>query len=560
MAADSPEPSERGVARRRTHGRRLVACALAALLCLQAPANALAAGSTGTAGSAAAVTASAGDGDVFAQLEGKTAGVMSGTPQDQIIKGNVRDVTLQYFSSSSDMTLALETDKIDYFVLSSTNYPGFAEQYPDFGYISQPMITYETGAIFPKNSRGDELRSEFNAYVARIRESGELEELQRRWLVSGDYEDIDIPESGENGSVTMATSTTLKPFSFMRDGRPAGFDVAIVAGFCREAGLGLTIENVDFAGMLSGIAAEKYDIAAGMISKTEERTGSVSFSDAYYLLDIVAFVRADEFPAADVVMLDDLGTGDASSAAAASRGNALADGIRRTLLDEGRWRQVLSGLGVTLLITGGGFALANVLGAAFCAMSMSRSRALRAISTAYSALMQGLPVVVILMLLYYVAFGRARVDNVLVSAAGFGLVFGAYLAQLFRGGIEGVERGQTEAALASGLTPRQAFLGIVLPQAARSVLPGYFSDLISLLKGTSVVGYIAVMDLTRVGDIIRSNTFEAFVPLLAVAVIYLAIAGALLLLLRAIQARLDPGRAAARRVATATTPTRGGLA
>ncbi len=510
-----------------------------------------------SAAPALAEAAEASSESAFSVLEGKTAGAVTGTPQDEVIRSKVSDTDVLYFSSASDMTLALESHKIDFFSLSSTNYASFVEQYPDFAYIKEPMQVFESGAIFPKTSEADALREEFNAYLAKIEESGELDRLKDVWLNSSDFEDIEVPETGEKGVLTMATSTTLKPLSFMKDGKPVGYDIAVVAGFCRDAGYGLQIENVEFAGVLSGIASGKYDIAACMIAKTEERMKSVNFSDSYFLNEIVAFVRADEYDSSELVTADDLSPALVSAEQISSVDNSLMGKIRRTIVEENRWQQILSGLAVTLAITIGGFALANVLGALFCAASLSKSKVLRALATAYSALMQGLPIVVILMILYYVVFGRSKVNNVVVSAAGFGLVFGAYLAQLFKGGIEGVETGQREAALASGLTERQAFLGIVLPQVVRSILPGYFSNLISLLKGTSIVGYIAVLDLTRAGDIIRSNTYEAFVPLFAVALIYLAIAGLLLLVLQLVQRRLDSRRRPAR---LAGTPTKGGLA
>ena len=147
---------------------------------------------------------------------------------------------------------------------------------------------------------------------------------------------------------------------------------------------------------------------------------------------------------------------------------------------------------------------------------------------------------VILMMLYYIVFGKSDISNVLVAILGFGLVFGAYMAQLFEGGIGGVDKGQWEAALATGLTRRQTFFGIVLPQAIRTMLPGYFSNLISLMKGTAVVGYIAINDLTKVGDIIRSNTYEAIVPLVTIAIIYFIIACLLLWLMSLIKRRLAP--------------------
>lgn len=510
------------------HGRcrAFVLALVAALLLVAAPTTALA-------------------DDAIRQLDGKTAGVMTGTPQDEIVKDNVKDAEILYFNSMTDMVLALDSGKIDFLCVSSVNYYMLAGDYPDLGFIDCALKTYDVGAIFPKTDAGESLRSEFNEYVTGINASGELKELQDYWLMPRDWQNIDIPQSGDKGTVHMATPNTMKPFSMELNGKNAGFDIAVVAGFCKAKGYALQIDNVDFAGALSGIASGMYDIAAGQISWTEERSQSVLFSDFYYTQQLVPIVRAADFPAGEVVQAgasqgtsgssssSSSGSSSDSSSSSGSGDSAQADksvwtSIRRTLVDQGRWKSILSGLATTVVITLAGFAIANILGALLCAMSFSPSRAPRFVARAYSGLMQGLPIVVVLMVLYYVVLGGTKLSNVAVASIGFGLVFAAYLGQLFEGGIRGVEKGQWEAALSSGLTKRQAFLGIVLPQAARSTLAGYFTNLISLMKGTAVVGYIAVADLTKAGDVIRSATYEAFVPILTVAAVYLLLTCAIL--------------------------------
>jgi polar amino acid transport system substrate-binding protein len=471
-----------------------------------------------------------------ASLSGKTAGVMTGTPQDEIVKANVADAEILYFNSSTDLMLALQSGKIDFFVLSSVNYYSLAEQYSDLGYIDADFQTYDVGAIFPMTDNGTSLKAQYDEYVTAITKSGELKQLQDYWLMPNAWENVDIPTTGDNGVLHMATANTQQPFSMELNGKNAGFDIAVAAGFCKAYGYGLQIDNVDFAGMLTGITTGMYDFAAGQISWTEERAKSVLFSDSYYTQKIVPIVRASDFDASQIVVANSAhGDDDSSSSSAASGEKSLLTSIRRTLVDQDRWVSVLCGLGTTLIITFAGFALANLLGALFCAMTLSHSRALKVISRVYSGLMQGLPVVVILMILYYIVFAKSKFSNVAVASIGFGLVFGAYMAQLFEGAINGVDAGQREAAIASGLTERQAFLGIVLPQAARTMLPGYFSNLISLMKGTAIVGYIAVADLTKAGDVIRSATYEAFVPLITVAVIYLLMASLMLLAMQLVK-------------------------
>ena len=467
-------------------------------------------------------------------LEGKKAGVMTGTPQDQIVQANVKNADLQYFNNVTDMQLALQKGKIDYMVLSSVNYYSMAEQYPEFAYINKPLVSYDVGTIFPKTEKGDVLRKQFNAYVQSIQKNGKLKKLQKYWLYPHQWKDISIPESGKNGTIHMATANTLKPFSFMQNDKNAGFDIAIVAGFCKEYGYGLQIDNVEFAGALTGISTGMYDLSAGQISWTEERAQSVNFSDFYYKQKIVAIVNTNTYKGKNIVSASQNKTNEDKK--------SIGSSIKKTLFEQNRWQSILQGFGVTLVITFAGFFLANVLGALLCAMSLSKYKVLHVISDVYSALMQGLPIVVVLMMLYYIVFAQSRMSNILVAILGFGLVFAAYMEQLFAGGIASVDRGQWEAAQAMGLSKRQTFNGIVVPQAIRTILPGYFSNLISLMKGTAIVGYIAVTDLTKVGDIIRSSTYEAVIPLITIAIIYLLMAGLLLLMMKMIQKKLAPKR------------------
>ena len=469
----------------------------------------------------------------LAPLANKTAGVLTGTPQDSIVEANVEGATLEYFNNASDMQLALESNKIDFFVLSTINYFGMADQYPDFAYIDQPLTSFDIGAIFPMNEDGDALRQQYNQYLAQLKENGELERLNTFWLIDQDKEEIEIPTTGENGVLHMATANTQIPFSYMYNEKNVGFDIAVAAGFCKEYGYGLDIENVEFAGAISGIAAGKYDFAASQIAYTEERAESVYYSDFYTSQEIVAIVKAENFQDADLAVKDQDATKES---------NGILASIKKTLVDENRWMQILKGLEVTLIITFAGFILANILGALVCAMAMSDSKILKFIAGLYSGLMQGLPIVVILMILYYVIFGHSRISNVLVAVVGFGFIFGAYMAQLFEGAIRSVDKGQWEAALAIGFTKRETFNGIILPQAIRTMVRGYFSQLISLMKGTAVVGYIAITDLTKVGDIIRSNTYEAIVPLVTIALIYLVMAALMIFIMHLISQALLPKR------------------
>ncbi len=154
-------------------------------------------------------------------------------------------------------------------------------------------------------------------------------------------------------------------------------------------------------------------------------------------------------------------------------------------------------------------------------------------------ILQGTPTVVLLMILYYVVFGKTGLDAVWVAVIGFTLNFGAYGSEIMRTAIEGVPAGQREAALALGYSERQAFHDFIFPQAAVRFLPVLRGEMISLLKSTSAVGYIAVQDLTKMSNIIRSRTYEAFFPLITTALIYFALAWILTSVMQRILDRVD---------------------
>ena len=213
-----------------------------------------------------------------------------------------------------------------------------------------------------------------------------------------------------------------------------------------------------------------------------------------------------------------------------------------------------NGIGVTIFISILSAVFGTVLGFLICLMRLSKNKVADAIAITYIRILQGTPMVVLLMILFYVVFARTGIDGVWVAIIGFGMNFGAYVSEMMRTGIEAVDRGQMEAALALGYSKPRAFFKIVVPQAARHFLPVYQGEFISLVKMTSVVGYIAIHDLTKASDIIRSRTYEAFFPLVTTAIIYFIIAWLLTRALTAIQKRIDPVRRRNRRKPSVSFP------
>ena len=213
---------------------------------------------------------------------------------------------------------------------------------------------------------------------------------------------------------------------------------------------------------------------------------------------------------------------------------SLTESFYNNLIVEDRYMMILNGLQVTLIITLFAAILGTLLGGLVCWMRMSRRAWLRQTAKVYIDLMRGMPVLVLLMLMYYVVMAPLDTTGIVVAIVTFAMNTAAYISEMLRTTIQGIDRGQTEAGLALGFTKRQTFLRVVLPQVIKAVMPVYQGEIISLLKGTSIVGYIAVADMTRASDLIRSRTFDAFFPLIITAIIYFVAAWLIGLLLQSL--------------------------
>ncbi len=219
------------------------------------------------------------------------------------------------------------------------------------------------------------------------------------------------------------------------------------------------------------------------------------------------------------------------------------DSFYINFIKDDRWKYLSDGFLVTLEIAFFAVLLGILLGFAVAIIRSTHDktgklRFLNLLCKIYLTVIRGTPVVVQLLIIYFVIFGSVNVSKVLVAIVAFGVNSGAYVAEIIRSGIMSIDKGQFEAGRSLGLSYLQTMVYIILPQAFKNVLPALGNEFIVLLKETSVSGYIALQDLTKAGDIIRSQTYTAFMPLIAVAMIYLAVVMLFSFLLGKLERRL----------------------
>ena len=269
--------------------------------------------------------------------------------------------------------------------------------------------------------------------------------------------------------------------------------------------------------------------SCGGIAYTAERAESVLYSEPAYEGSSMVVVLKGEATAP-------------TAAGATSFWDGIVSSFNKTFVREKRWQLFGRGVLTTLTITVASILLGTALGFFMFMLCRNGNRAANAVTNFCLWLVQGMPMVVLLMILYYVVFGNMAISGIPVAVIGFTLTFGASVFGLMKMGVGAVDVGQYEAAYALGYSNRRTFFRIILPQALPHVLPAYRGEIVGLIKATAVVGYIAVQDLTKMGDIVRSRTYEAFFPLIAVTVIYFVLEGVLRRLVSRVTIQFNPRR------------------
>ncbi len=448
---------------------------------------------------------------------------------------------IEYYNSTPDMAYLVSTGKLDGFINDEPVIRYVALGVPNLAYIHAGFEPLNIVVAFPMNPAGKALRDEMNEFIEKLRAAGTLAALDSLWLGNDEAKKVvEFPKAmpGKR-TLKMGTSAISAPFEYIKDGKVVGYEMDLMARFCKEYGYGLELNDVPFESLLLGLETNTYDFVASTLSDMPSISEHFYESNAIYVSECVMAVQILD----EKNVLSPAKNGGASdSAAIVEEGliTSLKSSFVRTFVMESRWKLVVNGIGVTIFISILSAVFGTILGFLICLMRLSRNKVADAIAITYIRILQGTPMVVLLMILFYVVFARTGLDGVWVAIIGFGMNFGAYVSEMMRTGIEAVDKGQMEAALALGYTKPRAFFKIVVPQAARHFLPVYQGEFISLVKMTSVVGYIAIHDLTKASDIIRSRTYEAFFPLVTTAIIYFIIAWVLTRALTAIQKRIDP--------------------
>lgn len=462
-------------------------------------------------------------------LADKRIAVQIGTVYDIYATETFPQATVLQYPTYQEVTLAVSAGKADAGLSDSDTLAEVMRVNTDLVIFGDPIMQSPVAAGFAKTSGA--LRAEFNAFLAGIRQNGIWEDMSTRWMVERRRDMPDLPPASGEDALVVGISSGGFPFAAIQNNELAGFDVELARRFGAHIGREVRFADQEFSGLIAALVSGKIDVIIAGMFDTEERRRQIDFSEPYYIQDSLAFTHRANTGAA---------AADVAPAAGVSFADRVAASFRNNILTERRYLLIWEGLKTTAIISVLATLFGTVLGALVCFMRMSPLRVLNVPARIYISVLRGIPVLVLLMLIFYVVFASVNINPVLVAVVAFGMNFAAYVSEMFRTGIDSIERGQWEGGTAMGFTRTQTFGFIILPQMVQRILPVYKGEFISLVKMTSIVGYIAVQDLTKAGDIIRSRTFDPFFPLIMVAVLYFVIAWLLMQGLDHLERMTDP--------------------
>ena len=467
------------------------------------------------------------------EIAGRDVAAVSGSLQELYLTQHFPTSHVAHLNSEVDGLTMLQTGKVDAMFTPSIVWKMMGKDFPKVVELQDGIDPTPMGIIFRKGN--DDLRTRFNTFLAQYLATHDIEAELNEWA-SPDCQ-LTMPRSdtvtNPVGHLVIATQSAAPPFEFVRDGELVGVEAGLVATFAASEQMTWEFMDVAFSSIINCVQSGKADIGMSIICITPERQQSVDFSDAWYAEESSFLINKEKAPAELIADSDE---------AEKNFWQQTADSFYNNVIKEDRYKILLQGLVATVLVSVLAALLGTLLGALLCFCAMHRSPWVSRPAGLLIEFLRRMPQVVFLMVMFYIVFGSANLDGLWVAVITFALCFGAYTSVIFRSAVESIDKGQMEAALSMGFGRVKAFFCIILPQTVQRAFPVYTGEFIGLVKATSIVGYIAVVDLTKAGDIIRSRTYEAFFPLIIVTILYFLIIWLFAVILRGIEKQTRPQR------------------
>ena len=473
--------------------------------------------------------------ETIEDFDGLPIAVQTAVLYEELIQDRVPNTKFVYHTMPVNMIQDLESGKVAAYLVEGVGYFVHKLNHPQLDTFKEIPGNISASISLPDTAKGKKLKAQLNEFIDNSYKNGLLGDegtLYTYWIKEFNPDTSKIGENdfeftGENGKINVGVEGGYEPFSFLSDDGLAGFDIEFVCRFCVEYGYTPVFYSVPFESIAPGVETGKFDLGMNIVV-SEERNETGLLSDIYYTCPVYLVV---------------MGTGENTvDEVQPTFFQKMQTSFYKTFIRDNRWKMFVSGTGVTVLITICSILIGTVLGFAVYMACRHGNMFANKATNFFMWLIHGMPTVLLLMILYYIIFGASSLSGMWISVIGFSLMFATSMIDMLRVGYSAIGRGQSEAATALGYSDSQSFFKILLPQAAHHFLPIYSNEVVTLIKETSVVGYIAVMDLTKISDLVRSRTYEAFFALILTAVVYFVIQGIMVRLVKIVQKKIDPRR------------------
>lgn len=440
-------------------------------------------------------------------LYGQTVAVCVGTTHDRYLSAHHPQVKLFRVDEAGYAILPVLTGQVSAALMGGALAKVVVRENPALRMVEEAVFEEPIALAFHDPA----LRDDFNRFADSLRACGILQEIVDKWIndpgdLLQDWEAL-FPKTYKGKDFYVAAAWVM-PYAFVRHGRVCGLDAELLGRYCAARGLRPHWRNMGFGGLMAALKAGQADAACGGIAYSQERGRAAHFASPHLYSKATLVVRK------------------APEAKWAPTGffRSLARRFHKSFVVEGRWQLLVLGVYNTLRISFLSLLLGGLCALPLCGLLRGRLRAGRALARGWLALAQGIPQVVLLMLVSYAVFAGSRIEGLWLAVWTFTFYFAAVVARLLHNALDSLDPWQLEAGRAMGFSPRGLFWHLRFPQALRRIFPLLKGRILALVKLTSIVGLVSIWDLTKAGDLIRSRSFDALLPLIVLSVVYFLLA------------------------------------
>ena len=445
------------------------------------------------------------------QLAGKRVGVLPFSFAASQLDEKLPEAVPFYVNQERDLFYLLGTEKIDAFIISEPRAREYLPNYPQFVQIPEYITRVDYTFFFPVNKKA--ISEAFSRQIRAMKKNGMLKAIQNEWISPANAK-AELPpdyQDAPNGVLRMGVAIDREPFSYLRNEKLVGYDLETAQRAAAAMGYGVEFVRMEQVELERAIAEGRVDFGAADISSRLTSSGKLVYTEPHYNGGLIAVVP-DKAKATRVHM-----------ALIPQISFFLKEqwfSLRRSLWEDDRMHKIFGGFEITLIIAVSAVFFGSILGIPLCMLRQSKRKLISIPADIVCALLYNIPILILLMGLYYVIFRRFGFRPLSAAIVIFILRFMASSCRLYMTTLDRIGGVQIDASRALCLRRLTFFRKVIFPQAAAYLAKPFREEIIRLVELTTVVGYISIWDLTKMVDWIRGRTYESFFPIAFATLLY----------------------------------------